>query len=292
MKKIIIKLWIVVVVFGIFGFLCPKLKGKCPPVSDAARAAVKLPPKGRDGKLIPVRGNVLFFNIVNRSRINSSAVMERPSVIKKETSLVPLYVQTANLREAFERVPVSENNEVNYVLRKSFETQVAKLIHEKCQQKKELLKMVGEEFPNKNTIAVSVQNIAADEYKKAILEFLKFWKYPKIRIEISKLQKLKLVDSNNSIRFDPLAWKSQRHPVNPNYVVDQLDKFSADSNNTTNIEVVRIFKALVAETELLNSATANLPTTPTEDVNTITKSKQPEITKSLLPLTPIISKAD
>ena len=211
--------------------------------------------------------------------------MEKPSVVKKEAPIpIPICIQAANLRKAFEKIPMDGNEETNNALQKSFEAQSAKIIHDWCQEQKgDILKMVGEGFPNKNAVVAKVQIIATDEYKKAALGFLKSCN-PRVKLEVSRLQKMSNpIDVNNSISFDLSSWQSKRHPVNPHYVGHILDKFS-DSNNPAKIEAVRIYNTLVMETELLDSVTANLSVMPIEDVNTITETKQPESTESPAPL--------
>ena len=239
-----------------------------------------------------IRRSPLWFSNFKRksmqpkNTIGVKTMTEEKNDGEKEV-LVPLCVQAANLRDAFEKIPRDGNEETNNALRKSFEAQSAKIIHDWCQEQKEdILKMVGEGFP-KDAVVASVQIIATDEYKKAALGFLKSCN-PRVKNEVFKLQKLNSsIDANNSI--DLSSWQSKRYPVNPKQVGRILDKFS-DSNNPTSREAVRIFSLLEAEV-LYSATTANL----SEDANATTEPKQFESTEAPAPLElPVstITKAD
>jgi hypothetical protein len=270
-----------IIIVGMIGlFFCSKAIAVCH-LNDPVQTTTTRYYVGPNGELTttpppPVLLGPIYFFPMPAPRVNRAAA---PIVIKKETPPVPLYVQGANLRKAFGKISVSNNEEVNNAFNKSFDAQLAKIIHEYCQeQKKDILEMVGEEFLNKNAVVVSVQHIAADEYKKAIKSLS-----PKARIELSKLQRpSNPMDVNSSARFNPVGWQSMKYPVNPRYIVGQLDKLSADFNNLANIEAVRIFSSLKAE--VLSSATANESVMPTEDVNSITKPEQFESTEAPTPL--------
>jgi hypothetical protein len=181
--------------------------------------------------------------------------------IVKDTPVIPIGMQAENLRNAFEKISKDCNEATRSVLRQSLEAQLAKILCEYCKvRQKDISAIVSEEIPDKGSVGNKVRDIAIDEFKKAVNSLS-----PSVRIQLSKLQKLKNPMDTNS--FNPSGWQSNL--VSTKYIGNILDKLSADQNNRANIEAVTIYVLLRAE--VFNSEIANLSATPAEDVNSITK---------------------